>query len=194
MTKRITLLKGSPRENGNTNSLCSVFEEHLSENAASVRSFSLHQMKLNPCTACRACQKDWSRICCVQNDDFEEISHAVADSDLIVFATPIYSWYCTPPMKALLDRMVYVFNMYYGETRGPSLWAGKSVAILSTCGYPPEKGADLLEEGIRRYCKHSKLNYLGMPCEHHTGYKSVFLSDDKIVRVRAFADMLLKNL
>ena len=98
------------------------------------------------------------------------------------------------PMKALLDRMVYAFNMYYGETRGPSLWAGKSVAILSTCGYPPEKGADLLEEGIRRYCKHSKLNYLGMLCEHHTGYKSVFLSDDKIVRVRAFADMLFKNL
>jgi hypothetical protein len=84
--------------------------------------------------------------------------------------------------------------LYYGETRGPSLWAGKSVAILSTCGYPPEKGADLLEEGIRRYCKHSKLNYLGMHCEHHTGYKSVFLDDDKIERVRAFADTLLKSI
>ena len=194
MTKRITILKGSPRENGNTNSLCSVFEERLLENTASVRSFSLHQMRLNPCTACRACQKDWSRIYCVQTDDFAEISRAVADSDLIVLATPIYSWYCTPPMKALLDRMVYAFNMYYGESRGPSLWAEKSVAILSSCGYPPEKGADLFEEGIRRYCKHSKLNYLGMLCEHHTGYKSVFLDDDKIQRARVFAGTLLKSI
>ena|GEM_PF-3458743 len=111
MTQRITVLKGSPRENGNTNSLCSVFEERLLEHTALVRSFSLHQMKLNSCTACRACQKDWSRIYCVQNDDFAEISRAIADSDLIILAPPIYSWYCTPPMKALLDRMVYAFNI-----------------------------------------------------------------------------------
>ena len=140
MTKRITLLKGSPRENGNTNSLCSVFEERLPKDVASVHSFSLHQMKLNPCTACRACQKDWSRVFCVQNDDFAEISHAVADSDLIVFATPIYSWYCTPPMKALLDRMVYAFNMYYGETRGPSLWAGNPSPFFPLAAIRPKRG------------------------------------------------------
>lgn len=37
-------------------------------------------------------------------------------------ATPIYSWYCTPPMKALLDRLVYGMNKYYGDEKGPSLW------------------------------------------------------------------------
>lgn len=97
-------------------------------------------------------------------------------------------------MKALLDRMVYAFNMYYGEKRGPSLWAGKSVAILSTCGYPPEKGADLFTEGMRRYCKHSKLQYLGMLCEHHAGYQTVFLDEDKIAHARAFADRMLEEM
>ena len=151
-------------------------------------------MKRKPCTACRECQKDWAIVNCVQDDDFKEIATAICDSDLIVFATPIYSWYCTPPMKALLDRMVYAFNMYYGEKRGPSLWAGKSVAILSTCGYPPEKGADLFAEGIRRYCKHSKLRYLGMLCEHYAGYQTVFLDEDKIAHARAFADRMVEEI
>lgn len=194
MNKQVTILKGSPRINGNTNTLTNFFENRLVEKGATVHSFLLQQMKLKPCTACRECQKDWAIVNCVQDDDFKEIATAICNSDLIVFATPIYSWYCTPPMKALLDRMVYAFNMYYGEKRGPSLWAGKSVAILSTCGYPPEKGADLFAEGIRRYCKHSKLRYLGMLCEHHAGYQTVFLDEDKIAHARAFADRMVEEM
>jgi len=34
--------------------------------------------------------------------------------DLLVLASPIYSWYCSPPMKAVLDRLVYGMNKYYG--------------------------------------------------------------------------------
>ena len=104
-------------------------------------------------------------------------------SDCIILATPIYSWYCTPPMKALLDRMVYGMNMYYGEGKGPSLWAGKKMAIVTTCGYKPEKGADLFEEGIRRYCRHSQLQYMGMLAERHLGYQSAFMDETKAAHV-----------
>ena len=94
-------------------------------------------------------------------------------------------------MKALLDRMVYVMNKYYGEKRGPSLWKGKGVALLETCGYPPEKGSDLFEEGMRRYCRHSGLRYLGSHVEHHLGYHTVFMDEEKAERSRAFARTLL---
>ena len=94
-------------------------------------------------------------------------------------------------MKALLDRMVYAFNMYYGEKRGPSLWEGKQTAVITTCGYPPEKGADLFEEGIKRYCRHSKLQYMGMLCERHMGYQTEFMDDEKAVRAKEFAEGLL---
>ena len=114
-------------------------------------------------------------------------------ADLIVLATPVYSWYCTPPMKALLDRMVYGMNKYYGEEKGPSLWAGKAVALLLTCGYRPEKGGDLLEEGIRRYCKHSVLRYLGSHSERHLGYATEFMDEEKEERARAFALKVLKE-
>ena len=191
MKKQITILKGSPRKNGNTNAITNIVEDHLREHSIHVKTFTLHDMNLLPCTACRHCQKDWSIVDCIQNDDFALITDAIINSQMFILSTPIYSWYCTPPMKALLDRMVYAFNMYYGESRGPSLWEGKSVSIITTCGYPPAKGADLFEEGIKRYCKHSKLNYSGMLCERHKGYHSDFMDDDKIIRAKSFAEQLL---
>lgn len=193
MRKQITILKGSPRVNGNTNTLTSIVENHLSAACLAVKSFSLYNMNILPCTACRICQEDWSRVTCRQNDDFACISDSIINSELIIFSTPIYSWYCTPPMKALMDRMVYAFNMYYGEKRGPSLWEGKYAAIITTCGYPPEKGADLFEEGIKRYCKHSHLNYLGILSEHHKGYQTTFIDDDKIAHAEKFSNFLLDN-
>ena len=123
----------------------------------------------------------------------EEIFNCILSSDLIILASPIYSWYCTPPMKVLLDRMVYGMNKYYGAKRGPALWAGKSVALVTTCGYPPEKGADLLAEGLRRYCRHSKLKWLGMLAERHMGYDTVFMDQEKADRARRFARDCLKT-
>ena len=85
---------------------------------------------------------------------------------------------------------MYGMNKYYGEEKGPSLWAGKPLALVTTCGYPPEKGADLWETGMRRYCRHSQLEYLGMLAERHLGYDTVFMDQDKEVRAVAFADEL----
>jgi len=96
-------------------------------------------------------------------------------------------------MKALLDRLVYGMNKYYGEKRGPSLWIGKRLALLLTCGYPPEKGADLFIEGMRRYAKHSGLVFAGSHTERHRSYHVVFMDGDKELRTRAFAQTLLKE-
>lgn len=43
------------------------------------------------------------------------------------------------------------------------------MALLMTCGYPAEKGCDLFEEGMRRYCRHSRLRYLGAHVEQAPG-------------------------
>ena len=184
------ILMGSPRKNGNTNSILAPFAETLAARGASQKLFWLYDMEIESCTACRVCQKDWGIFGCRCSDDVQSIFDAVLASDLLVFATPIYSWYCTPPMKALLDRLVYGMNKYYGETKGPSLWAGKRVALVVTCGYRPEKGADLFEEGVKRYCKHSGLRYLGMLAERDLGYSTVFMDSGKAERAGTFAGMV----
>lgn len=181
------LLMGSPRRNGNTAALLGPLREELEAAGMETETVRLYDRDVRPCTACRRCQENWTAFGCSQADDVPGIFDQVLESGLLVLATPIYSWYCTPPMKALLDRLVYGMNKYYGREKGPSLWAGKSLALLMTCGYRPEKGTDLFEEGMRRYCKHSGLRYLGGRAERHLGYDTVFLDEEKAARTRVFA-------
>ncbi len=192
--KKICILKASPRKKGNTYSLLKPVVDTLETKGVSCREFDLYEMEILPCLACRGCQKDWSAANCVRRDDMGPIFEAVMESDLILFASPIYAWYCTAPLKAAMDRMVYAFNKYYGAEKGPAIWAGKSVAILTTCGYKVEKGTDLFEEGVKRYCKHSGLHYIGMLAERHLGYDQTFMDDEKRRHAVAFAEGLLESL
>lgn len=184
---KVCILMGSPRKDGNTAALVKPFVKVLQEKQADIEIFDVYDMDLRPCVACRTCQKDWSAFGCPQDDDMQKIFDAVMAADLLVLASPIYSWYCTPPMKNAIDRLVYGMNKYYGEEMGPSIWAGKKMALISTCGYPPGKGADLWEEGMRRYCKHSKLEFLGMAVERQRNYGETFMDEEKTEKMKVFA-------
>ena len=199
--KKILIVTASPRKNGNTNSLVKAFAKGLDEgNEVTYEVVDLYDLDIKPCLACRCCQTDWDEYFCMQDDDLTNgLFDQIMGADLIVLATPIYAWYCTAPMKALLDRCVYALNKYYddvtgthGGNRGPALWAGKKVALITTCGYKPEVGADLLEEGLRRYCKHSQLEYIGSLVERHMGYRIEFMDDEKADHARTFAKQVIQ--
>ena len=192
--KRVLILMGSPRQQGNTAALLEPFCQELKHSGAETEVVRLYDRDIRPCRACRACQKDWTVFGCPQQDDVHSIFDRALAADLMVLATPIYAWYCTAPMKALLDRLVYGMNKFYGETRGPSLWEGKAMALLLTCGYRPEKGCDLFETGMKRYCAHSRLRYLGSHAERHLGYDVSFMDEEKAERTRAFARLLLEKI
>lgn len=187
------ILMGSPRKGGNTASLTAPFVDELKANGVECTTFDVYDMDLRPCVACRTCQKDWTIFGCPQDDDMQQIFDAALEADLIVAASPIYSWYCTPPIKNALDRLVYGMNKYYGEEMGPSIWKGKKMALISTCGYPVEKGADLWEEGMKRYAKHSRLQYVGMVCERQRNYGEQFMDEEKEAKMRAFARKCLEG-
>lgn len=184
---KICVLMGSPRKNGNTAAIVGLFLDEMAKCGHEADMIWLYDKEIEPCLACRECQKDWTVFGCCREDDVQEIAERILACDLLVFATPIYCWYCTAPMKALMDRLVYGMNKYYGDAKGPALWAGKAVATIVTCGYRPEKGADVWEEGLKRFCKHSGLTFLGLHAERHLGYDTVFMDEEKDVRARKFA-------
>ena len=192
--KKVCVLHGALRADGNTENLLMPFMDEIEKEGAICRMIKLSDSKILPCTACRECQKNPESFGCSQDDDMQKIFDEVMECDLLLLATPVYSWYCTPPMKAALDRLVYGMNKYYGGDKPFSLWKGKSAALLTTCGYTPEKGADLLDEGLRRYCRHSGLKYLGMLAERHMGYDTVFMDEEKEKHSRQFARRLLFEL
>ena len=67
------------------------------------------------------------------------------------------------------------------------------MALISTCGYPVEKGADLFEEGMKRYAKHSRLQYVGMACERQRNYGEQFMDAEKEQAMRDFAQKCMEE-
>ena len=98
VSMKLLILFASPRPRGNTAQLLDKITERFDESVEITR-FDLYTMDLKSCIACRRCQKVTDSFHCVHDDDMQEIFDAALESDLILFATPIYSFYCTPPMK-----------------------------------------------------------------------------------------------
>ncbi len=158
---KVCIINGSPNRRGNTTELLKPFLAKLKELGTETDEIFLKEHKVNPCLGCYACQQIAGRYGCVQRDDAEEIWRRIGENDLLVLATPIYSWYCTAHMKALLDRH-YAVNKYYGSAATRQLIPRLSVALLTTHGYEAHYANDPFETGIRRLCKHSHWDYLGL--------------------------------
>ena len=157
---KVLILMGSPRLQGNTAELCKPFRKELEEQGAEVKYMELENMDIGACKGCYACQKVAEAYGCVQKDDMYAVVEAIVWADVIILATPIYAWYCTAKMKAVLDRH-YGLNKYYGKVEA-SLWEGKQVGIIATHGYEGAYATDPFETGVKRLCKHSNLQYIGM--------------------------------
>ncbi len=192
---RCTVLFASPRgEQSNTLALLRLWLEAWRQAGHTAEVFSLYDLDIRPCAACRCCQRDWQHPACVIADDMPLIFDSLLQSDLLLLAAPIHSWFCPAPMKAALDRLVYAMDKYYGpDGKGPSLLQGKAMAVLTTCGYRPEKGADLFLEGMRRWCRHTGMRWLDSLAERHLGYNTAFMDEEKALHVRAFAARLMEG-
>lgn len=188
---RITIFMASPRLTCNTAELCKPFIEELQARNAEVSYITLSDKDIAPCKGCYACQQVTGEYGCIHQDDMQGIVEEIIRSDIIVLATPIYTWYCTAEMKAMLDRY-YGLNKYYGSGTG-SLWAGKSVAIIATHGYDREYAANPFETGIAHLCEHSKLNYLGMYSVRDEDDLASFQTDDAINGAKQFAVQILSE-
>lgn len=186
------ILMGSPRLNGNTAELLKPFMEELKNADADVTYITLADKKVNPCKGCYACQNVHGEYGCVQKDDMYEIVDNIIKADCIVFATPIYSWYCTAEMKAVLDRH-FGLNKFYGSAKG-SLLEKKSYAIIATHGYERAYGAEPFEIGIKRFCDHSNFNYLGMYSVRDEDDIHSFRTEEAKAGAREFARELIEKI
>lgn len=182
---KVLILMGSPRLRGNTAELCKYFIDELRVQKTEVKYIELEKMTINPCRECYVCQDVAGEYGCAQKDDMVEIANEILCADLIVLATPIFSWYCTAKMKAVLDRH-YGFNKYYGNAEG-CLWEGKKVGIIATHGYDGDYATEPFETGVKRLCVHSNLKYVGMYSVQDNDNLTSFQTEEAIVGAKAFA-------
>lgn len=189
----ICVLSGSPRRDGNTETLVAPFLAELKANGITTEHIYLPDLYINGCRGCYNCQNVHSEPGCVQQDDWNQIADSLLRADCIVFATPIYDWFCTVPMKAVLDR-TYSLNKFYGRGSRKAMLGGKKCAIIATHGYDADYAASPFETAIKRWSKHSDLDYLGMYSVRDENDKASFTSDDAQTGAKEFARYILDEL
>ena len=125
MSKFILVLKSSPRQNGNSNTLAEQLTAGAQEAGAEVESLMLHEMDIRPCDACDTCQETGV---CIVKDDMQKIYPLLKKADAIVIASPIYWFTISAQAKLCIDRW------YVLEGAGGSALHGKQIGIILTYG------------------------------------------------------------
>ena len=124
MTKRILVITGSPRRNGNSFAMTDAFVKAAEERGHSVKRFDAAMMKLGGCHACETCYRTGKA--CSFDDDFNIIAPDILEADAIVFTMPVY-WYSIPSqIKAVIDRI-------YSLVVGGKDISGKECALIACC-------------------------------------------------------------
>ncbi len=156
---KITTILGSHRKRGNTANILRQFEE-LIGNSHEVKRINISRINLKGCLGCEACQKVLDKPGCVQKDDFNEIIHTILDSDITVYASPVYVWDFSSQLKALLDRQ-YCMMKWRNSNDMRFLMEGKQSVLLTTCGGDAENNADLIQEIFKRAMNYHHCRIIG---------------------------------
>ena len=101
---KIIGIVGSPRTNGNTETITRIALEAAAQEGAETELITLSGKDIQPCDACRVCKQTGT---CHIDDDLPPILAKMVDADGIILATPVYYGSATPQIKALIDRSGY---------------------------------------------------------------------------------------
>jgi multimeric flavodoxin WrbA len=123
--RNILILRGSPRERGNSAVLAGKAEEGARASGAQVENIYLHSLDIRPCDACDLCLEQGE---CVIEDDMRLLYPKLAAADAIILASPIYWFTFSAQLKLCMDRW-YAFQ----ATKWQEL-SGKAFGILLTYG------------------------------------------------------------
>ncbi len=100
MTRNILILKGSPREKGNSAVLADRLAAGARQAGACVESIYLHSLDIRPCDACDLC----SAGACIIEDDMQALFPKLESADGILFASPVYWFTFSAQLKLCIDR------------------------------------------------------------------------------------------
>ncbi|QTX33125.1 flavodoxin family protein [Aminithiophilus ramosus] len=126
MTK-VTLILGSPRRGGNTETLAEAFLSAPGK-AERIDRFRLYDMSFQGCIDCRGC---WTQgRPCLFDDDLTALYESLREADVVLFASPLYWYSWTGPVKTLWDRLLPL----YGEHDGGFSLKGKRSVLIGAAG------------------------------------------------------------
>ena len=126
MGRNVLILKGSPREKGNSAALADRLAAGAADAGLGVECINLGSLDIRPCDGCDLCKERAEY--CVIDDDMQALYPKLIDTDALVLASPIYWFTYSAQLKLCIDRWYGLWNNRSDFLRG------KSVGIILTYG------------------------------------------------------------
>ena len=126
----ILVILGSPRKNGNSETLVKTVIEGIEEKIlCTVESIYLHGLKdLHPCRGCGGCEKTGM---CVIKDDMQKVYPLLEKADAIVISGPVYWFTISAQAKLCIDRWYALFDE---DNPAEGKFKDKQIGIVLTYG------------------------------------------------------------
>lgn len=144
--KKVLLINGSPRPNGETHQALSIIAEALQEKGIECEWFQLGTEPVRGCVHCSGCRKAYR--CVFEDDACNALIEKIIAADGVVIGSPVYFAGPNGALCALLDRAFYA-----GSCHG-RLFAGKPAAAVATCW---RSGASATLDRLNKYFTYSEM-------------------------------------
>ncbi|MDC7237674.1 MAG: flavodoxin family protein [Sphaerochaetaceae bacterium] len=147
--KKVLAINGSPRKNGNSDSLLNHFIKELNINHIENNSISLRDYNFKGCIGCERCRKD--EICTGIKDDMNSFYPDILTSQALVLVCPTHNYNITAWMKAFIDRL-YCF--YKFENPRPGKWSSalanpnRKAIVIAICEQENEEDMGYTAEAM----------------------------------------------
>lgn len=152
MSKKIVVITGSPRRDGNSFAMTDAFIRAAEEKGHTVTRFDAAMKNVGGCHGCQMCFKTGKA--CSFDDDFNTIAPAIMEADAVVFTMPVY-WLSIPAqIKGVIDKLYSFLNA------GKDL-SGKRCGLIACCADTDTTMMDCLRIPIERTAASFKWDMAG---------------------------------
>jgi len=141
---KVLALNSSPRTGGqsSTELMLNHLVSGMRDAGAEVELVSLREKTIKNCIGCLTCFSKTPGVCVHKDDMANDLLPKWLESDLAVYATPLYNYAMTATMKAFIERTLPAFEAFF-EIHDDRMYhpvRGKCPAavVLSVSGMPDE--------------------------------------------------------
>jgi len=165
--KQALVIFGSPRHKKSASyHLGQHFARGLKRAGMEVKEIMLVKQKINHCIGCFTC---WTKTPgkCVHRDDMDILLPKIRNTDLIVYAIPLYVFSVPGIVKDFLDRQIPLVEPYLvkkdGITSHPirNKSKKKGLFVISVAGFPERSHFDAMVEMFKKKTRPADETYIG---------------------------------